>query len=359
MKNRERLFKSTLLVFSLCFLLVVIGMAEAILRAHKRKTEKPVPPKLTYDAELGWDSIPNLTVLNTPGPQYPTYVFIGDSFTHETSWTLSAQKIAEKAGHKFNGYNLAASGYGTVQEFLKLKKYFDTYQPKKVILLFYAWNDLRDNYCFPAIYYSPESRYRPYYIKKGTDMVLRTAGKRNPFLPWILFRTQGLRAEYWTNRLLVYLFGMNVFPRLRWPLPMVSTFPYSWEPFYEPILGSERYVEESWTATEYAFLLMKKFLDERNCQLLVLGLDDKFTVDTEGFAFLTKPGFDAQQPLRRLGHMLKQHDIAFIDCTPALIALRKETNRAVFNGPEGNVSAHLEEAGYARVGEVAAQALIN
>ena len=60
--------------------------------------------------------------------------------------------------------NLGVSGYGTTQALLKLEATHRAIKPRAIVLLFFAWNDLRDNFPYPEIYYGPQRTTRPYLI---------------------------------------------------------------------------------------------------------------------------------------------------------------------------------------------------
>jgi hypothetical protein len=114
------------------------------------------------DRGLGWDSIPPVAALNNHGSG-PAIYFVGDSFTHSAKWPEHAQTAASDRGIDFVGYNLGVSGYGVTQSFLKVQRHFDDHRPALVVLQTYPWNDLRDDYPYPSVFYSPERSRRPFF----------------------------------------------------------------------------------------------------------------------------------------------------------------------------------------------------
>jgi len=101
----------------------------------------------------------------------PNIIFLGDSFT----WGYDVEKderfseILRKENHQYDIYNLGVSGYGTDQEFLLLKKYYDQFKPKIIFLVFCNDNDYLDN--------SSNNRYggyfKPYFEYKNDSLVLK------------------------------------------------------------------------------------------------------------------------------------------------------------------------------------------
>ena len=76
--------------------------------------------------------------------------------TKNICFTILKIKILNK-NVPVEGFSLGANGFSTIQSYIKLKKHFDNINPDLVVLLFYAWNDMRDNYNQPGIIYSPNS----------------------------------------------------------------------------------------------------------------------------------------------------------------------------------------------------------
>src|SRR6266850_16121 len=130
-----------------------------------------------YDPELGWFPIPNsqkpVTASRTftaahnsqgfRGPERaqntkPAFIFLGDSLV----WGFDAEaseRFTEKLQAKrpqCNIYNFGVCGYGTDQEYVLLKKYFDQYRPSAVFLMICGDNDNEDNsWNFRGGYYKP------------------------------------------------------------------------------------------------------------------------------------------------------------------------------------------------------------
>lgn len=88
--------------------------------------------------------------------------------------------------------NLGVTGYGTTQELLALRAWGLAYQPDIVLLAFLTANDIFDNSKELNIH---SSQVRPYYIEKGTNLVLDQSFlstaiyKQRAGTMWILFQS--------------------------------------------------------------------------------------------------------------------------------------------------------------------------
>ena len=184
------LLKPSALLISL---LVALALGEGILRVilagdfWRISDEKNLCYR--YDATLGWFPIPNstrtitasrtITVHNNSkgfrGPEHiigakPGIMVLGDSFV----WGYDVEepeRFTEKlqARHpEWAVYNVGVSGYGTDQEYLLLQRYFATYRPKVVLLVFCVENDRLDNSSNAGYGY-----YKPYFIKQGDHLQLQ------------------------------------------------------------------------------------------------------------------------------------------------------------------------------------------
>ena len=160
------------LLLILVSLLVSLAIAEILVRIVAPVDFKRDERNILYqhDKLLGWFGKANIedkfakawaprkiTVKNnslgfrdiefTDNPDKENIVFLGDSYV----WGYDVEqeeRFTEALRKKTNGYdiyNLGVSGYGTDQEFLLLKKYFDKFKPKIVFLNFCTNNDFKDN----------------------------------------------------------------------------------------------------------------------------------------------------------------------------------------------------------------------
>ena len=122
---------------------------------------------LRVDKELGWDTINEIELIGNLFTKREI-TFIGDSFTQNALWTHETILQLNLQNYFTSGYSEGVSGYGTIQSLKKLKKRIHKHDPKFVVLLFYAWNDIRDNLNTPGIYYSSKMHTRPYYMNEDS-----------------------------------------------------------------------------------------------------------------------------------------------------------------------------------------------
>jgi len=332
---------------------------EVYLRRH------PLPASvatLQADPVLGWDSIPRIVPLDNTGRPRVVY-FIGDSFTQDRQWPAIAQRAAARRGVAFDAYALGVSGFGTTQEWLKLERDFDLHHPQIVVAQLFAWNDLRDNWRYPPIAYGAATSDRPYLVPVSSGYKLLSAGNARP-IQWLaetslwqrIFFRVTLRLDDSAARL-----DVDRLADWRLALPVHYTEPATWEPFYRIDACERPYVRGAMAVTREAFRRMRSFLSARGAKLIVIGLDNPFTVDDDVANAWIRPGipFDPDLPLRQLATILREDGIPFESARPALLEVRRRTHRKVYNPPAGELSGHLEPAGEEALGEVAAATIVS
>ena len=315
------------------------------------------------DATLGWDSVPSMVSIGNTGNR-PAVYFAGDSFTQGKQWPAIAQRGAAARGVGIDGYVLGVVGFGTTQEWLKIERDFDRHRPRLVVLQLYAWNDLRDNWPYPAIAYSPTVLGRPYLVPdaNGYHVVAArpSAWPLSALERTELWRSLGFRAAL---RLDDYVARVALDALARWRLPLSVDYSEraTWEPFYRPTDADRTYVREAYGATREAFRRLDRFLRARGARLVVAGLDNPFTVDPDVADVWLRPdvSVDLGLPLRRIGELLREEGIPFVDARPALLAVRQRTGRKVYNPPAGALWSHLEPAGEEAFGSVVAEQIVD
>jgi len=95
---------------------------------------------------------------NTADLEKAGVVLIGDSYVegaYVSDEQTTARRLEVRLGHSV--VNLGVSGYGTLQEFLILKKDGFRFRPKVVVLFFFEGNDLYDDQRFENYLLSPFS----------------------------------------------------------------------------------------------------------------------------------------------------------------------------------------------------------
>lgn len=303
----------------------------------RSSASSPEAGLLVADRRLGWDSQPAFQAVD-PDSRGPVIYFIGDSFVHFKRWPGHALARAQRLGKGFRGYSFGVSGYGTLQSLLKLQQHYDRFSPRLVVLLFFAWNDMRDNTGHPSLYYNPQTVRRPVLLGNqpeysvGYTIPLFVSSSR--VFEHLLFPTLCRASDFINHR-----FGVDLAARLGLPLIVGYTDSMTWKIFYSPSAQNSRYVQEAWQATEQTLVEMKRFLESRGTQLLVIGIDNAFTVDRDVYdAHLDSSGdTDIRMPLGRLEELLKRQNIPFVNGLPALERLAADTGRKVYLGPPGNL----------------------
>lgn len=312
------------------------------------------------DGALGWDSVPAVAALPRNGQGGPVVVYLGDSFTQRAAWPDETQRFLAMQGIATEGFNLGVSGYGTTQEWLKLSAHADRLRPDAIVVLFFAWNDLRDNYPYPELYYGPQRTTRPYLLLADGDTRVSPVGWISAVEARLLGSEAYLRV---VNRARLSL-NAAVFSRwpdlpsrLRWRARVYYEHPASWRPFYRVADAGRPYVAGAYATTVEAFRRIRALAQARRAALLVIGIDNSFTVDADDRdTFLTPhPELDPALPLARMARLLAAEGIAFINAQPDLAVLRHALGHDVYNGPPGGLAGHLGPEGDRLIGAVAAR----
>lgn len=348
----------TLLVVSALIATALIWAAGEMLFRWRFPPSYTPDPTLVADATLGWDAIPPVSPLDGNTTGRPVVAFLGDSFTHGRLWPGEAQRILAADGMAVNGVNLGVSGYGTVQEWLKLQRHLDGLSPAAVVVLFFAWNDLRDNYPYPELFYGPQRTSRPY-------LLLRSNGASISPVRWsagidrLLHRSEFYlrvinRVETKLNAALVYRWP-DLPSQLEWRGKVYYEHPAGWHPFYNPALANSAYVRGAYATTVAAFRAIRDLA--KGAPVLVIGIDNAFTVDTDiAQVFIAPhPELDPSLPMTRIAPLLEAEGITFINAQPELAALSKATGRMVYNGPRTGLAGHLDQEGDRVIGAIAAR----
>jgi hypothetical protein len=340
-----------------------IGLAAILAEAAYRLLTPPSytrDPRLVPDDELGWDSVSPVAALPLNHDAAPAVIYLGDSFTQVAEWPIEAQQRLADRHIDTSGFNLGVSGYGTTQELLKLRRHIRTIRPSAIVLLFFAWNDLRDNFPYPEIYYGPQRTSRPYLVRDSTGwsvMPVRWASSvENALLHSEAYLRLFNRAGLAINARVVRRWP-DLPARLRWRARLYYEHPVSWQPFYRQRDAAAAYVDGAYATTMEALREIRAAADEIRARLLVIGIDNSFTVDADDQEAFLKPNpeLDPSLPMRRMTDLLGREGIAFINAQPELAALRQTLGRDVYNGPRGGLAGHLGPEGDRLIGQIAAR----
>lgn len=323
--------------------LVFFGALEGYLAFTDTTNNAGVIKTLKRDSDNGWEAIPEIVKIDSGDS---AIIFVGDSFTQGAHWPVNVVSKLKSRGKSIVGYSLGAAGYGTIQELVKLSKNITELKPKVVVLLFFAWNDVRDNYSYPGIYYNEQTRNRPFYDQNNIPPIV----ERPLVLPDWLMKSRVYRRYFFPlivqhdERVLSSL-PIDEISQRRMPVFASYGDKRTWDPFYRVARQNSHYVEQSWLATEAALNEIKIIVEEKNnSKLLVVGIDNAFTVDedVEEEWVPDKADFDRSIPLARLGIILSKLDIKYINALPVLRELKVKLGKKIYNGPKGNLSGHFE-----------------
>lgn len=316
-------------------------------------------PTLVPDSVLGWNSVPPVQALplNSDGD---VVVYAGDSFTQQASWPADTQRLLIDSGITSRGFNLGVSGYGTTQAMLKLRHHIGELKPRAVVLLFFAWNDLRDNYPYPEIYYGPQRTTRPYLVVSNERASL------TPVRWTSTVEAAALRSEVYLRLFNRATLAVNARVVSRWPsLPsqlgwrarLYYEQPASWRPFYRQSDARTPYVQGAYDSTLEALRRIRAMTDEAHARLLVIGIDNSFTVDVDDIEDFLRPNpeLDPSLPMLRMTGLLREEGIPFINAQPELAELGRALGRDVYNGPRGGLAGHLGPEGNRLIAQIAAR----
>jgi hypothetical protein len=342
-------------------LLIAATAAEAYFRLKSVRLYVP-DEGIAADGALGWDRVPPVTPLSGNTGRGSSVVFLGDSFTDRKEWPEEAQRRLADRGIAIDGFNLGVTGFGTTQELMKFQQHAGRLAPRVVVVLFFAWNDLRDNYPYPEIVYGPQRAARPYLLVSGQQATLTP-------VRW----TSSAHASLMRSEVYLRLYARVALPATaavvrRWPtLPAAVGWrakvyfeePISWHPFYDQSQAETLYVRGAYDATMAAFIRLRDLAATFGASLLVIGIDNPFTVDREVFDHFIRPfpQLDPSLPLARMARLLATADIPFINAQPELAALASQSSGPVYNGPAHGlgIAGHLHPEGDRIIGDIAAR----
>jgi len=347
-RRRIALALATIAV-SVGLILMLLGVLEVALRLT---SPAPGDATLRLASPLGWERLQHpwrqapRDAEVTPGTA--RVLMLGDSFSHGRTWVDKTINALRTAGIDAVGFEAGVSGYGTTQSLLLFDRLLPELRPDVVILQFYAWNDMRDNWRHPAICYNPRMVRRPYMDEHGAITTPSTFSVRVRGLEiWKqLFEPlfESMRVSYTQAR--IDEVGIDTIATRREPIIVDFHMEESWTPFYRPSRQEGAYVSGAWHITELALQALRDRCAEHGIPLILVAIDGPFTVDAVAMelgapAELLRQGdWDENLPLRRLAAMASSLGIHLLDVTPGLRSRRDRMNGAPQYDGEG-LGAHL------------------
>lgn len=337
---------------SLLLILALLAVSEAVFRLMR---PAPKVGSLVLERELGWDRFPPINpqvhaTAESPSPPI-RIACMGDSFTHNTAWTQQLIEELNRRGIAATGWEVGVSGYGQVQQAMKLERVLPELAPDITVLLFYGWNDPRDNCPTPGIVYNPDMLGRPYLSEDGSSfeppsalgMVLRDSELFRRLIEWWWFKT-----AIDASNAAIRAGGVDSITRAGDRLVALYSNPRTWMPFYQPSAQESPYVSRAWRETERAMRRIRDLCATHGSDLIVAGIDSPITIDRDVFDehVVKDPGyrpadFDPDLPLRRFEALSRGLGISHVDPVPALRAYARAQGAKIYDPPEGNLSGHL------------------
>jgi hypothetical protein len=179
--------KELLLFFISSLISLILGVL--ILDYYSQKKTFWHGPNTQFDKELGWTTIPNLSLeskakkftTNSLGFRSPEVdskkehiLVVGDSVVwgagvnDDETMTYYLDKQLTRSGlNNYQILNLGVSGYGIGQYFLHLKRHIQELNPKVIITIIHAGNDFEET--SRSVSYG---KSKPLFINKEVDLLL-------------------------------------------------------------------------------------------------------------------------------------------------------------------------------------------
>ena len=345
-------FRFLTIVASLTFALTVVEVAVRIWVLRKENAN------LVVDQQLGWDSEPSVREIGMLSKRL--VLFIGDSFTQNCRWPHEVVQCLKIRGLATSGLECGVSGFGTYQELKKLRHILGRTTPNAVVIQFYCWNDLRDNWAWPALGYNPDMLARPYLNCKGQEIWAKYPWKwMDGFKVMSYFRKRSLIRAWQRADRHMRGEGIDAVASRHEALVAGLCADQAWQPFYLPEKQEGAFVDGAWQVTENVFANIFEACASRKIPLLVLALDAPFTVDEDKWRFIhTKyPTLDPKLPLRRLKRFLENRDIHAVFPQASLLEWSQTTGQNAYDGDSEGLTGHLTPGGEEIVAKEVAQAV--
>ncbi len=328
MKKILKIIGINLLVF-VCLVLLCLGGYEIYLRVQMNANDqvKTVVDKPIYlnDPHLGWYHKSNITFDYNGGESFLNrfghrdeeitallrnqnkVLMLGDSFTfgmnvaQDQTMTADLQKKVD--GKRWDFMNAGVIGYSIRQELIYLREHFDEIQPKVVILNVFVGNDLteqrrtdvtRDANDFPVSIYDKEVFVLdPGYLASRTTLPLQSLA-----LADIMKRWKDLAMS------------RNAYPGYIWAVFLDKDHP-----------SYPSDIDWLWQEYEGDLIRMKKLLDEKGAQLLVVIIPMDVQVDRKYWdKYPTKvfgeKEFSLDLPQKKFREICERNSLTCLDLLP-------------------------------------------
>ena len=156
---------------------------------------------------------------------------------------------------------------------------------------------------------------------------------------------------------IIEYFGVNYYAENKISKNLNYSKKVSWEPFYQEHMVNSAYVSLAWKKTKLALKELKNTANQSGAELIIIGIDNAFTVDNDVYDLWAKDidNFNPNLPLEILEKECGDLAINFYNVIPDLQDLKEKTKNKIFQGPPGNLSGHLQPQGEKLIGEIVAK----
>lgn len=280
-------------------------------------------------------------------------------------------------GQAFEVINAGVGGWGTDQEAVFYATEGFRYEPKLVILSFFTRNDVVNNSETLELRRIAGSRQKPFFhLDENGELILPEFPFEPPPAedaprPWLL-----PSAEWLAARSALYRFAV---PYLR-DIPALvhawgksgilggegiirATHPNTPVPFYSYNVALDREWEEAWRLTEALIRELRRRVEERGSQLVVVIIAAPEQVYPERWErtvsldpTLQTLNLDLEGPNKRLASFLNQEGIPYVDLLPAFRAAAAQPGAPALHLRH---DGHWTPAGHALAARVIQQYLVD
>ncbi len=266
-------------------------------------------------------------------PQKNNIVVLGDSFTSNLGIENTSDvftEVLERRLSRYNVINLGVNGYGTTQEYLKLKRAGGKYNPDIVILMFYIRNDFYDNV---GLLDWVKGYERPLFIRNERGLKLTNVPVPAPALSLrdVLVRHSRLAA---LTR--VALLQTNVGQWIRKKLQnqdveqrKTSAFDFRETPVEVVLASEDDRIQDIYDITCDILSMISTELRQNQVEFYVFVIPSIFQVRDDYFRMIERFGLsqtDRFKPNELLQKCGEEKEIQVVDLAPMLIAA--ENNHA-------------------------------
>jgi hypothetical protein len=270
-------------------------------------------------------------------------------------------------GKKVEVLKFGTIGYGTDQELITLREKVWDYSPDIVILVFYHYNDVLNNFRALNSGLYDVNNTKPYFIYKDGQLVLDNSYlKTSNYLAHISWWSRGLEQIRDHSRLLQFL------SKVQFSLGIGKQVAILWHPIdedLEPTIYDQVYKEptdsqwqQAWQVTDELIKLMHSEVKAKGADFIVVTLSDGLQIYPDSSVrqkFMQRLGVtDLFYPDRRIQVLGEQYGFKVINLAPIFLDYA-EKNNVCLQGFDNlfHCRGHLNVEGHQLASNVIAQGL--